>query len=47
MGHLHIRRQGLKSTREKPVDKDLEDKNKKNVVFYTTVDPITTKDREI
>ena len=41
MGHLHMRRQGLKSTKEKPLDTDLEDKIKTNVVFCTTLDPIT------
>ena len=29
MGHLHMRRQGLQSTKEKPPDTDLEDKIKK------------------
>ena len=42
MGHLYTIRKGLKSTREKPSDKDMEDKSKKKV-FCTTVEPITTK----
>ena len=44
MGHLHMRRQGQKSTIKKPVDTDLEDKSKTNVVFCATVDPSTTKE---
>ena len=43
MGHLHTRRQGLQSTREKPPYTDLEEK-RKNVVFCTTVKPITTEE---
>ena len=37
MGNLYMIRQGLKSTREKPPDADLEDKIKTNVVYCTTV----------
>ena len=44
MIHLNMRRQGLNSTREKPLDTDLEDKSKTNVVFCTTVDPSITKE---
>ena len=47
MVHLHIRRQGLKSTKERPPDTDLEDKIKPNVVLCTTVYPSTTKDENI
>ena len=43
MGHLHIRRQGLKSTKKKPQDTDLEVNIKMNVVYFTTVEPIKTK----
>ena len=39
-----MRRQGIKSTIEKPQDTDLEYKSKKYVVFCTTVDPGTTKE---
>ena len=38
MGHLHMRRHGLQSTKEKPPDTNLEDKIKSNVVYCTTVD---------
>ena len=34
---------GLKSTKDKPQEIDLEDKIKTNVVFCTTVDPVTTE----
>ena len=44
MLHLHMRRQGLQSTREKTPDTDLEYKSKKNVVFWATMDPSTTKE---
>ena len=44
MGHLHTRRQGLKSTKEKSPDKYLEDKINTNVVFCTPIDPSTTKE---
>ena len=44
--YLYIRIQGLKSTRETPPDTDLEDKIK-NTVFYTTLDPSTTKEGNI
>ena len=47
MVHLHIRIQGLQSTKEKPYDTDLEDKSKINVVFFTTVDPSTTKEGKV
>ena len=43
MGHLQMGIQGLKSTKEKSPDTDLEEKSKKNVVFCTTVEPNTTK----
>ena len=46
MGHLHMKRQGLKSTKEKPPDKDLEEKSKKNEVFCTAMDPSTKKERK-
>ena len=46
MGHLHMIRQGLQPTKEKPSDIDLEDKNKRNLVFFTTADPITMKEEE-
>ena len=42
MGHLHMRRQGLKSTKDKPPDTDLEEKITVNVVYYTTVEPSTS-----
>ena len=44
MGHLHMRRQGLKSTKVKPPYTDLEDKIKTSIVFCTNVDPSTTKE---
>ena len=44
MVHLQIRLQVLKSTRNKTPHIDLEDKYKTNAVFYTTVDPSTTKE---
>ena len=47
MGHLHMRRQGLQSTKEKPPDTDLEEKIKTNVLFSTTVDPKETKEVKI
>ena len=43
MGQLQIRRQGLQSTKEKPLDTYLEENIKKNVVFCTTVEPSTKK----
>ena len=43
MGHIHMRRQALKSTKEKPTDTDLEDKIK-NVVFCTTLELSTMKE---
>ena len=45
MGNLHMRRQGMKSTRNKPPDIELEYK-RKNVVFFTTVDPRVQQRRE-
>ena len=42
-----MRRQGLKSTKEKPPDTDLEENIKTNVVYYTTVDPSTTQEGKI
>ena len=47
MGHLHMRIQGLKSNKDKPHDTDMEYKIKTNVVYYTTVDPRTTKEGKI
>ena len=47
MGHLHMRRQGLQSTKEKPPDTDLENKITTNVVYFTTVEPSTTKEGKI
>ena len=47
MGHLYIRRQGLKSTTEKPPDTDLEENIKNNIVYCTTVDPSSTKEGKI
>ena len=47
MGHLHMRRQGLQSTKEKPPDTDLEEKIKTNVLFSTNVDPKATKEVKI
>ena len=43
MGHPHIRRKGLQSTRKKPLETDLENKWETNVVFLNTVDPSKTK----
>ena len=42
-----MRRQGLQSTKEKYPDTDLEDKIKTNIVYCTTVGPITTKEGKI
>ena len=47
MGHLNMRRQGLQSTKETPNDTDLEENIKTNVVFFTTVEPSTTKEGNI
>ena len=47
MGHLHMRRQELKLTKEKPPDTDLKDNIKTNVVYCTTVDTGTTKEGKI
>ena len=43
MGHLHMIIQGLKWTKEKPHDTDLEDNITTNVVYCTTVEPRITK----
>ena len=42
-----MRRKGLQSTKDKPPDTDLEDNIKTNVVVFTTLDPITTKEGKI
>ena len=42
-----MRRQGLKSTKETPPDTDLKDNIKTNVLYFTTVDPSTTKEGKI
>ena len=47
MGHLHMRRQGLKSTKDKPTDTNLEENIETNVVYCTTVEPSTTKEGKI
>ena len=47
MGNLHMKRQGLQFTKEKPPDTDLEYNIKKNVVYCITVEPITTKEGKI
>ena len=47
MGHFHIRRQGLKLTKQKPPDTDLEDNITTNLVYCTTVEPSTTKEGKI
>ena len=39
-----MRRQGLKWTKEKLPNTDLMDKIKANVVYFTTVEPSTTKE---
>ena len=44
MGHLHMRRQGLKSTVEKLLDTELEDKSKTNVVSFTTLETSKTNE---
>ena len=44
MGQPNMRKQGLQSIKNKNQDKELENKCKANVVFYTTVDPNTTKE---
>ena len=43
MGYLHIRRQGLKLTKEKPPDTDLEYNITTDVVYCTTMEPSTNK----
>ena len=40
---MHMRKQGLESTKEKPPDKDLEYNMTMNVVYCITVEPSTTK----
>ena len=47
MGHIHMRRQGLESTKEEPPNTYLEDKIKTNVVIFTKVGPRTTKEGKI
>ena len=47
MEHLHMRRQGLQSTKKKPPDTDLKYKIKMNFVYFKTVDPSTTKEGNI
>ena len=42
MGHLNMRKQRLQQTKDKPPDTDLEDKITTNVLYCTTVEPITT-----
>ena len=44
MGHLHMRRQGMKSTRNRIPDIYLEDRCKTSVVFFTTMDSNPTKE---
>ena len=44
MGHLHMRRQGLQSTRNKQTYTYLEDKCNTNLFFCTTVDPSIMKE---
>ena len=43
MLHLHIRKQVLKTTKEKPPDIDLEENSKTKVLFCTAVNPRTKK----
>ena len=43
MGHLCMRRQGLQSTKEKPLDTYLEYKIKTSIAFWTTPEPRTNK----
>ena len=47
IGNMHMRRQGLKSTKDKPPDTDLEDKIKRNVLYCTTEEPGTNKEGNI
>ena len=47
MGHLHMKLQGLQSTRKKDPDTDLEERFKTNVAFCTTVEPRTTQEGNI
>ena len=44
MGHLHMRRKGLQSTKDKSADTDMEYKSKTNVMFCTTGYPSTTNE---
>ena len=43
MGNLHMRGQGIQSTKDKPPYTELEDTIKTNGVFCTTVEPSTMK----
>ena len=47
MGHLYMIRQGIQSTKKKPPDTHPEENIKTNVVYYTTVEPSTTKEGKI
>ena len=47
MGNLCMRRQGLQLTKEKPPDTYLEEKITANLLYFTTVEPITTKEIKI
>ena len=47
MGHLHMKRQGVKSTSEKSTDTDLCDNSKNNLVFCVTVEPRVNKEGKI
>ena len=47
IGNLHMRRQGIQLTKEKPPDTDLEDNIKTNLLFCTTEDPSTNKEGKI
>ena len=44
MGHLHMIRQGLQSTKEKHLDTYMEDNSRTNVAFHTMVDTRTMKE---
>ena len=47
MGHFHMRRQGLQSAKDNSPDTGLYNKITNNVVYFTTVDPSTTKEGKI
>ena len=47
MGHLHMRRQGLQSIKEKAPDTDLKDNITTDVLYCTNVDPRTNKEGKI